>query len=91
MNCQWCSEPILPGEQSKAFDQPMHSECGIRAVAGSAAHIEKRCSCWVRGSSEMDNPALSKREAAREAYRAFLKANTAVISGPVKNMMLKRS
>ncbi len=70
--CAWCGELVEPGEQSAAFSrEPMHRECGFRAVMGSVAHIERRCSCFVPGSEETDPPGLSLREAARAAMRAW--------------------
>lgn len=72
MNCQWCDEPVAePWDQHPSFKAPMHAECGIRAVCGSAAHIKERCGCYVPGSVETDDPGLTKREAARAAARAL--------------------
>jgi hypothetical protein len=51
--------------------EAMHRECGIRTVMGSMAHLEKRCSCYVPGSIEGDDPGLTKREAARQAAAMF--------------------
>jgi hypothetical protein len=48
----------------------MHVECVYRAVAGSVAHIEQRCSCYVPGSTEGDPPGLTKRQAAKAALEA---------------------
>ena len=69
-NCMWCEEPILPGEQAPV-NAPMHVECGVRSVAGSVAHIEGRCGCYVPGSTEGDPPGISAREAAKLAYAAM--------------------
>lgn len=63
--CAWCVEPKdpnLPGS--------MHPECTFRAVCGSVAHIEGRCSCFVPGSTETDPPGMTKRQAARAAVEA---------------------
>ena len=30
-------------------EEPMHYECGMRRAIGSIAHLERRCSCFVRG------------------------------------------
>lgn len=49
----------------------MHFACGFRAVAGSVAHITRRCGCFVPGSSESDAPELTKRQAARAALGAW--------------------
>lgn len=68
--CMWCSEPVLPGEQARV-SMPMHYECSIRSSQGPAAHIEKRCGCYVPGSTEYDPPGASIREAAKAAAAAF--------------------
>lgn len=73
MNCEWCGEPVERDERHPAFHQSMHRECGVRAVCGSVAHIEHRCSCYVPGSAEGDDPSLTKRDGARLAAAAFLK------------------
>jgi len=70
-SCTWCDEPVEPGQQHPDFAQPTHIECGFRAVGGSVAHVEHRCSCYVPGSVEDDPPGLTKREAAKAALRAF--------------------
>ena len=71
MTCTWCGESMLIGEQHTAFQEPMHVECGIRAVCGSVAHIEGRCSCYRGGSAEGDDPALTRRQNASAAAAAF--------------------
>lgn len=71
MNCAWCHEPVMPGEQHPAFEEPMHFECGFRSVVGSMAHLLRRCSCYVAGSELGDPPGLSRREAAREALAVY--------------------
>lgn len=72
MNCAWCGESILPDERSAiCADEAMHRECAFRAVVGSAAHIERHCSCYVYGSTENDDPALTKRQAAAAALAAY--------------------
>lgn len=72
MNCAWCGERIADGEQNAiCANEAMHRECAFRAVVGSAAHIERRCSCYVLGSAEGDDPALTKRQAAAAALAAY--------------------
>jgi len=75
LNCTYCEEPVEPGEQNECFQsQPMHVECGFRLAAGSLAHIEGRCSCYVPGATELDPPGMTKREAARASLHAYRKA-----------------
>ena len=62
--CAYCDELLEAGAE-------MHKECTFRAVAGSVAHIEERCACYVPGSTETDPPGMSKREAAKAAVRAW--------------------
>jgi hypothetical protein len=40
----------------------------FRAVAGSVAHLERRCGCFVAGSTEGDPPGMTKRQAALAAW-----------------------
>lgn len=65
--CLHCEEPLEAGRQE------LHHECQFRLVAGSVAHIEKRCGCYVPGSTEGDPPGMKPREAAQAALRAFFK------------------
>lgn len=70
--CFYCDEPVLPGEESGVVaNAASHRECAFRSVAGSLAHVERRCSCFVPGSEEGDPPGLTLREGARAAYHAF--------------------
>ena len=71
MNCTWCEEPVLVNEQHPSFMQPTHLECGFRSIAGSVAHLQKRCSCYIQGAEETDPPGVSKREAARMALEFY--------------------
>lgn len=70
-NCLWCGEPVLEGEQTDAISEPAHRECFTRMICGSIAHIEKRCSCFVPGSTESDPPELTRRESARAAWQRW--------------------
>lgn len=71
--CPWCLEDVLPGERFTATmnGERFHQECMARQVIGPVAHLERRCSCYVLGSEVSDDPSLSKRDAAREAFRMF--------------------
>jgi len=43
-DCLHCGEPVEEGEQSPNFQsQAIHLECGFRMVAGSIAHVQRRC------------------------------------------------
>ena len=70
MNCLYCEEKILcddaviPENNGKAA---MHVNCEMRGVIGSVAHLERRCSCFVPGSTESDPPGMTRREAADAA------------------------
>jgi hypothetical protein len=73
MICQHCEEPIRSCEQYQRYmNGPVeHIECFRRRIYGSVAHIMRRCSCYVPGASENDDPRLTKREAARAAVHAW--------------------
>lgn len=68
MNWEWCEEPISEGDRLIESHLRMHRECAYRAVMGSLAHFQKRCSCSVPGSTENDPPGLTKRQAAMKAW-----------------------
>jgi hypothetical protein len=72
MNCTWCDEPLDDKSGVSVFSA-MHRECMFRAVAGSVAHIEGRCGCYVPGSDETDDPALTKHQAAIASMEAWNK------------------
>lgn len=55
-------------------DKVAHENCNFRSIVGSVAHIEKRCSCFVAGSTEGDPEGMTKREAANAARKAFEKS-----------------
>jgi hypothetical protein len=65
--CEWCGEPIAATDSGVVYaNGPVsHRECFRRAVLGSIAHLERKCSCSVPGSTENDPPGMSRREAAR--------------------------
>jgi hypothetical protein len=68
--CAWCKEPLLDQDRNGVM-RDHHHECAVRAIAGSVAHIEKRCSCFVPGSIEGDPIGMTPRHAAIKAYLAF--------------------
>lgn len=68
--CPGCDEPIADTDQlAPSYSQPMHYECGLRAVLGSLGHQRKRCSCY--GGNEEDPPGLTRRQAAMAATLYF--------------------
>lgn len=76
--CGWCTQPIVPGDDgwlipSASPQKPVsfHRACWLRSVIGSVAHLERRCSCFVPGSTESDPPGMTVREAAEAALAAF--------------------
>lgn len=74
--CDYCGEPIVPPDKWPAHLRTMnvHEECAFRLL-GSAAHWEKRCSCYVPGSTENDPPHMTRREAAKHAMETFRRLN----------------
>src|SRR5215831_19436725 len=78
MICLHCEEPILEDDdRSSVIDgrtgvrRWRHFECGMRAVIGSLAHLERRCSCYVEGATETDPEGMTRREAAVAAWEAW--------------------
>lgn len=63
--CLWCKEMIARGELRHALLPQYHFACALRAVAGSIAHLEKRCSCYVPGATCSDPVDLTLRESAQ--------------------------
>ena len=71
--CAWCAEVIMPGEPRSTAQldgRPLHLECGVRMVAGGAAHMLRLCTC-CGGTMPADPVGMSKREAARWAYQVW--------------------
>jgi len=50
-----------------------HGECLLRQVVGSVAHLEKRCGCFVAGSTAGDPEGMTPREAAKAATELYEK------------------
>lgn len=85
--CLYCDEPLsLADTEPNAIERLLHSDemgsdlhtgqrchrvCLFRSVSGSVAHIEGRCGCFVPGSSERDDPGLTRLQAAEAALAAF--------------------
>lgn len=68
--CTRCAEPILdkpaviPRTSGALF---AHNNCALRSALGSVAHLERRCSCFVPGSTAGDPEAMTMRQAADAA------------------------
>ena len=69
--CLWCTEVFdeVAGDAGQALPGPdggqvrhVHKECMLRQVAGSLAHMEGRCSCYVGGGCS-DSGMSARREA----------------------------
>jgi hypothetical protein len=78
--CRWCAEPVDDGPDltsapfaESARRNGMHPECMFRACAGSVAHIEQRCSCFVPGSTAGDDPRLTERQQAEASVACWRK------------------
>src|ERR1700690_4648642 len=70
--CYWCEESILDNEISVPVGELFaHEDCNMRSIVGSVAHIEKRCSCFVSGSTQGDPEGMTRKEAAHAARIAF--------------------
>ncbi len=70
MNCLHCQEPLIEGDSIAAFnngEDAMHRNCMLRGVIGSVAHQERRCSCYLPGSTAGDPPGMTLRQAADAA------------------------
>ncbi len=73
--CVFCGEPILPGERvAPDYVQPVHWECGLRAVVGGLNHLNGLCSC-CGGTLPPDPEGMTRREAARAAAQAWIARN----------------
>jgi hypothetical protein len=91
--CKWCGEMVGEKEEALENNAGMHAACFIRALCGSVAHVMKRCSCYVPGSSDLDPPGLSKRKAAVAsmfalAFNAGLPTYKIVRDADDRNMIL---
>lgn len=69
-HCAYCDEPVAIQDVGV---QQFHQECKFRMVVGSVAHVTRRCSCYVMGSTEGDPPGMTLRQAASAALEAWLK------------------
>lgn len=64
--CLWCEELVVPGDLMHSLLPGYHFVCAMRTVFGPIAHVERKCSCFVKdGTAEHDPLGLTKRQAAR--------------------------
>lgn len=98
MTCHYCEEMIIPTDEgfsligvcplpecslgSQAHRVYEHRACFLRGILGSVAHIEKRCSCYVPGSHEGDDPGMTRRQAAEAAVSAWSTMHVELEHGP---------
>ncbi len=79
--CGRCDETIAAGDDGWLIpsfgggELPFHAECHLRGIVGSVAHQQRRCRCFVPGSTAEDDPALTPRQAAAAAELYFLIKN----------------
>jgi len=66
--CVYCDELIAVGEDGWIYDNGSvhHRECQFRAVVGSVAHQQKRCSCFGGNGTDKED-GMTRREGAQAA------------------------
>lgn len=64
---------IRPDGSLTAGDMPLHRNCHLRSIVGSIAHQQRRCGCFVAGSTEHDPPGMTIRQAADAAVAYYEK------------------
>lgn len=69
--CHWCHEPLTGVLMRLGVGAVYHWACGLRLLFGTAAHHQRRCDCYVPGSTEDDPPGVTKRVAAIAATQAL--------------------
>jgi hypothetical protein len=90
--CPHCDEPFTPEELAFARSIPhvgeafaalrrYHLECSLRQVIGGLNHLQARCTC-CGGTEPPDPPELSKREAAKAAFRYWRQHADEITSRP---------
>jgi len=80
--CGWCDEVFdandcgfeIPYMGGPAEPRVLyyHTDCQLRQIVGSVAHLRRECSCFVPGSECTDPPQMTLRQAAVEAARVYL-------------------
>lgn len=83
--CAMCDEAIAAGDIGtvERGGRVIHYECMMRSVIGSVGHQKKLCSCY--GGDQEDDPALTRREAAKAAVAYFHK--TKPLHQTIKDML----
>jgi hypothetical protein len=71
--CVYCSELIAMGDDGWVYADGsiMHRECHFRGIIGSAAHQQRRCSCFGGGNGNGEDEGMTRREGARAALDHF--------------------
>jgi hypothetical protein len=71
--CLHCKEPIVHTDSGMEYPDGgyAHKNCHMRQIIGPVAHIEKKCGCYVPGSTEGDPAGMTDREAADAAVAAW--------------------
>jgi hypothetical protein len=75
LQCVHCDDAFTHEDSGVQYaNGPLaHLNCFLRGTYGSVAHIEKRCGCYVEGSTEGDPEGMTKRQAADAAVEAYEK------------------
>ncbi len=75
--CPYCWEEIRPGDTvHEVGGRGYHHECACRLAAGPLGHVWGLCSC--HGGNIGDPIAMTRREAARAALKAFRQKRAAI-------------
>jgi hypothetical protein len=64
------------GDWTDSQPAAAHFACQMRQTVGSVSHQRRECSCFVPGSGEHDDPALTARENALAATAMFLEGGS---------------
>jgi len=65
--CTYCDEVVRIGDDGWILGDGsvLHRECNLRAVIGSVAHLQKRCSCY--GGTGNHEDGMTRRQGALAA------------------------
>jgi hypothetical protein len=66
--CVYCEEQVVIGDDGWIYNDGSvhHRECHFRAIVGSVAHQQRRCSCYGGTGSDHDD-GMTRREGAKAA------------------------